>query len=313
MAPDATVPDGTGAVAHFSWSLTDNQVYPQNLVVRTTLRNASHAAEIRASLAEAAVSDERINSLQTVQADLLSVASWDEAIKDVTYVLHIASPAPGGRPKDENELILPAVEGTKRVLCAARDAGVRRVVLTSSVSAVWHGKAHKEKRNFTENDWTDDISDPDPPKTLAERAAWDFIKQEGNNMELVAMNPVNVLGPCIGTDDATSLRTVSELLQGNVPGFPRTHWALVDVRDCVALHVLAMTHPKAAGERFICIGEGALWLAEIGAVLRGKLGDHANKVPRFTLPNFLLKVIAIFMPIAKLVVPGFGRCKDCHL
>ncbi|KAL4793733.1 hypothetical protein BDV19DRAFT_212975 [Aspergillus venezuelensis] len=310
-SPLVLVTGGTSFIA--KWVLVTLLKDPQNYVVRTTLRNASRAAEIHASLAEAGVPQDRIHSLHTVQADLLSDAGWEEAMKDVSYVVHIASPVPGGPPKDEDELIIPAVEGTKRVLRAARDARVKRVVLTSSISAIWHGKAHEEKRNFDENDWTD-LSDPDPrllptypkAKTLAERSAWDFVEREGNGMELVAINPVNVLGPCLGRDDATCLRTVSELLQGNVPGFPRTHWCLVDVRDCAALHVLAMMHPKAAGERFICIGEGALWMSEIGALLRDKLGDRANKVPRFVLPDFVLKVIAIFMPIAKLVVPDLG-------
>ncbi|KAL4963674.1 SDR family oxidoreductase [Aspergillus stella-maris] len=317
-SPLVLVTGGTSFIA--KWVLAILLQDAQNYVVRTTLRNTSRTGEIHASLSEAGVPDERIKSLQTVQADLSSDAGWDEAMKDVTYVLHVASPVPGGVPNDENELILPAVEGTKRVLRAARDAGAKRVVLTSSISAVWHGKANEDKRAFDENDWTD-LSDPDPrllsiypkAKTLAERAAWEFIEQEGNGMELVSINPVNVLGPCLGKDDATCLRTVSELLLGNVPGFPRTHWCLVDVRDCATLHVLAMTHPKAAGERFICMGEGALWMSEIGALLKDKLGDRANKVPRFVLPDFLLKIIAIFMPVAKLVVPDLGvaRVVNC--
>lgn len=286
-------------------------LFRQDYKVRTTVRSLSRADEIKDQLRQAKISEEQISSLQVVQADLLSDDGWAEAMKDVTFVQHVASPFPPGLPKHENDLIRPAREGTLRVLRFARDAGsVKRIVVTSSFAAV--GADYPEERRkfgapFTEKDWTDTESKTlaayPKSKTLAERAAWDFIKREGGNLELAVINPVGIFGPVLGNKNiSTSIHAVTEFLEGNVPGIPRLSLTVIDVRDCADMHLRAMTNPKANGERFICIGEGTIWLEDVAKILRENLGEKARKVPKFVLPNFLVRVVAIFQPIVRIVV-----------
>ena len=211
--------------------------------VRTTLRSLEREAEVREMLRYAGVdAGER---LSFARADLMHDEGWPEAVAGCRFVHHVASPFPAAPPKDENELIVPAREGTLRVLRAARDAGVQRVVLTSSFAAIGYGHDRKRTTPFTENDWSNPDS-PDTPayqksKTLAERAAWDFIAQEGRGMELASVNPVGIFGPTLGRDVGTSVGIIQNLLEGKLPGMPRIRIGLVDVRDVAELHVRAMT------------------------------------------------------------------------
>ncbi|KAL4971261.1 hypothetical protein BDW66DRAFT_146443 [Aspergillus desertorum] len=310
IKPLVLVTGGTGFLA--KWVLA-KLLLSSTYRIRTTLRTPSREPEIKSSLAEAGVPGSAIQNLHFAVTDLLHDTNWADAMTDVTYVLHIASPFPSEVPKDENEIITPAVEGTKRVLRFAKEAGVKRVVVTSSVAAIAWGHA-KTKTVFTEEDWTDLSSGVNvgaymKSKTLAEKAAWDVMqtyKEEGSIMEMVSINPVNIYGPALGKEDGTSLRAISELLSGNAPGIPRVQWGVVDVRDCADLHILAMTHEKAAGERFICIGEGALWMGDIAKILKEKLGEKAKKVPTMGLPDFVVKLVALVMPVAKMIVPDLG-------
>ena len=194
----------------------------------------------------------------------------------------MASPFPASVPKHEDELIVPAREGALRVLRAARDAGVKRVVLTSSFAAIGYG--HKPRSTpFDETSWTDPNGDDVRPyvksKTLAERAAWDFIAKEGGGLELSVVNPVGVFGPVLGPDYSTSILLVQRLMDGAMPGCPRLYFGVVDVRDVADLHIRAMTHPAAKGERFLAIAGDFLSMLDIAKVLKRRMGAAAKRVP----------------------------------
>lgn len=309
--PLVLVTGGTGFLG--SWVIV--YLFRQGYNVRTTVRSLSRADEVKNQLRQAKISEDQISSLQVVQTDLLKDDGWAEAMKDVTCVQHVASPFPPGVPKHEDDLIKPAREGTLRVLRFARDAGtVKRVVVTSSVAAV--AADHPESRRkmgtpFTEADWSNaeskTIAAYPKSKTLAERAAWDFIKREGGKLELSVINPVGIYGPVLSKHVSTSVHAVSEFLEGTVPGIPRLNVMVVDVRDCADMHMRAMTDPKASGERFICIGEGGIWLEDLSKTLRENLGEKARKVPTRVLPNLLVRVLALSLPIARIIVKGLDE------
>ena len=214
--------------------------------VRTTVRSLAKEPEVRRMLATAGADPGE--ELSFVAADLGSDDGWPQAVAGCRYVLHVASPFPGRQPKDENDLIVPAREGALRVLRAARDAGVKRLVLTSSFAAIGYGTPAKDTP-YTEADWTDPtgrVSAYVKSKTLAERAAWDFIDREGGDLELAVVNPVGILGPVLGRNLSTSIELVRRLLSGSLPGLPKTSFGLVDVRDVADLHLRAMVDPAAS-------------------------------------------------------------------
>ncbi len=264
--------------------------------VRATVRSLSREREVRETLGGAALDSGR---LAFAAADLAADAGWADAAKGVDYVLHVASPIPAVNPKDENELIAPARDGALRVLRAARDAGAKRVVMTSSTAAICYGRGSRSKP-YTEDEWSDetngaDISAYEKSKTIAERAAWDFMKREGGSLELAVVNPGAVLGPVLGRDFSASIEIVRKLLDGSMPGLPRMGWPLVDVRDLADLHVRAMTHEAAAGERFLGAGQ-FLWLKDIAAILRARDPRAAKRVPTRGLPDFAVRLASIFDP-----------------
>ena len=276
--------------------------------VRTTVRSPDREATVRELLGA-----ESADALSFATADLTSDAGWGEAVSGCDFVLHVASPFPLGPPKHEDDLIVPAREGALRVLTAARDAQVKRVVLTSSFAAIGYGKPPGPKP-FTEEDWTnldgDGVSAYAKSKTLAERAAWDFIEREGGGLELAVVNPVGVFGPALGSDFSTSLQLVKRLLDGAMPGIPRVAFGIVDVRDVADLHVRAMTDPAAAGERFLAVAGEFMTVAEIAAVLRERMGDDAKKVPTRMLPDWLVRLVARFDSSVKQIVPELGKVKQ---
>lgn len=263
--------------------------------VRGTLRTPERGKKLQAMLSGHGVAG---NAVEFVKADLMSDAGWPEAAEGCTYVLHIASPIQTTIPKDENELIRPAREGTLRVLKASRDAGVKRVVLTSSCAAVVYGHEGNQNRTFTEADWTDAKSKATTPylrsKTLAERAAWDWLKSEGGTLELTTILPGLVLGPALEQDFGSSLEAVRQVLVGAVPGVPDLAWPTVDVRDVAELHILAMTAPEAAGERFIC-ANGLMTMREMAAIMRQRYPEN-RKIPRRNMPSWLMRFVALFNP-----------------
>ena len=251
------------------------------------------------------------NRLSFVIATLDEDAGWTEATEGVTYIMHIASPVPSVMPKDDQVLIVPAREGTLRVLRAARNAKIKRVVMTSSTAAVSGRKAPSPNYIYTEKDWLDPsnpkLSSPYcRSKVAAEQAAWAFISGEGNGLELVTINPVWVLGPVLHPRLPASLQVIQKLLRGDLFGCPRLGWAVVDVRDIADLHLLAMTHPAAAYERFIG-GAEWMWMHEIAAVLNWELGKEANHVPEYILPDFIVRLYSLFDPAVHAVVADLGR------
>jgi nucleoside-diphosphate-sugar epimerase len=227
-----------------------------------------------------------------VRADLAADEGWAEAVAGCDYVQHVASPFPVGVPKSDDELVRPAVDGTLRVLRAAADAGVKRVVLTSSMAAIVSGR---DGRMRTEADWSDVDRVPAyaKSKTLAERAAWDFARESG--LPLVAMNPGLVLGPLSGAGVNTSVDMVRRLLVRDVPASPKMGFSLVDVRDVARAHRLAMESPIAPGNRYILAGD-FVWMREIAAVLAEEFGPRGYRVPTGSMPTWLLRLVALFDP-----------------
>jgi len=285
--------------------------------VRTTIRNLNREAQVRAMLKQGGA--EPGDRLSFFAADLEKDGGWAKAVSGCEYVLHVASPFPQNVPKDENELIVPAREGALRVLRAARDGGVKRVVLTSSFAAIGYG--HKaQDAPFNETDWTNLAGEGLTPyvksKTLAERAAWDFIANQqsrGNglgSLELSVVNPVGVFGPVLGPDYSTSILVVQRLMDGAIPGLPHLYFGAVDVRDVADLHLRAMTSPAAKGERFIAVAGDFMSMLEIAKVLKSSMGGAAKKVPMRELPNFVIRLAALRDPAVKQIIPELGKKKN---
>jgi nucleoside-diphosphate-sugar epimerase len=286
------------------------QLLEQGHEVRTTVRSLAKEAAVRAVLAEAGMV--RGEALTFVAADLLRDEGWPEALDGVDAVLHVASPVAPGHVEDEADLIVPAREGTLRVLRAARAAGVRRVVVTSAFHAVGWGHPHDD-HVFTEADWTV-LDGPGTDaygrsKTLAERAAWDLVAAGEGPEELVTVLPVAVMGPVLGSEVSGANHIVQNMLRGGMAGFPDVFVPVVDVRDAAAAHVLAMTVPAAAGERFLLSSGPALPLARIGAVLRERLGAAADRVPTASIPSDALRAAAETRPELRGTVQDLGYAR----
>jgi len=264
--------------------------------VRTTVRNPSRQVDV-----------------SSVVADLENDAGWTEAVAGCDYVLHVASPFPHTMPADANELIVPAREGALRVLRAARDSGVKRVVLTSSFAAIGYG--HKEQRAaFDETNWSNvkapGVTAYAKSKFFAERAAWDFIAKEGGALELSVVNPVGVFGPLLGPDLATSILMVKRMMDGAIPGVPHLYFGIVDVRDIADLHVRAMTHPAAKGERFLGTAGDFMSMLDMARALKLRLGAAARRVPARQLPNWVVRLVALRDPAARYILPELGKYKN---
>lgn len=279
--------------------------------VRTTVRTPGRERDMRTLLKQWGVASSA--RLSFAVADLENDAGWDEATADCEYVLHIASPFPHNLPRHEDELIIPARQGTLRVLRAARAAGVKRVVLTSSFAAIGYGHP-PQSVPFDETTWTDVDGDDVRPyvksKTLAERAAWDFIANEGGNLELAVVNPVGVFGPVMGPDYSTSILMVQRLMDGAIPGAPRLYFGIVDVRDVVDLHLRAMTNPAAKGERFLAVAGDFMSMQEIAQMLKRRMGEAAHRVPTRQLPNWLVHIAALRDPAVRQILPELGKAKN---
>jgi dihydroflavonol-4-reductase len=276
---------------------------------RTTVRDLARESDVRAAV------DTQIDArdrLDVVAADLTNDDGWADAVAGCDYVLHVASPFPPAQPKDPDELIVPARDGTLRVLRASLAAGVKRIVLTSSVAAVrTPGPGSVANgRDLTEDDW----NDPDNPhttpytrsKTIAERAAWDFMRAEGAEDRLVTVQPGAIIGPVLGRDRSYSLQAVERMLTGKMPGLPRLGFSFIDVRDVAALEVAAMSAAEAGGQRLIAAST-FLWFSDVAAILREQLGPDARKVPRRGVPDFVVRVLARFDPELRSIVGELGH------
>ena len=276
--------------------------------VRATVRNPSRERDVHAAV-ESEVGQGP--HLTVHQADLMSDEHWDNIIEGCDYVLHVASPFPPKQPKDPDDLILPAREGTLRVLRTALDHDVKRIVVTSSIAAIRLAKGAQAKV-LDEDDWTD----PDDPsltpyvrsKTIAELAAWDLVNQRGEQDRLTTINPGAIIGPVLHDDVSYSLQAIQRLLDGG-PGVPRLGFSFVDVRDVADLEIRAMTAPEAAGQRFIAVTQ-FMWMVDAGKVLRERLGDEASKVPTRTVPDLLVRGMALFDGGIRSVVGGLGKKQE---
>jgi dihydroflavonol-4-reductase len=289
------VTGGSGYIAGYCIA----QLLSNGWRVRTTVRNLARAEETRATIGKMAAN---AGAIEFMAANLNSDTGWANAVAGADYVLHVASPIPVVDPKSDDELVRPARDGALRVLKASRDAGVKRVVMTSSIAAIVYGRAEREEP-FTEADWTDETNRNDTTayersKTIAERAAWAWHKAEGGALELVTVNPALVLGPVLGPDFSASLEAIKKLLDGSVPGVPRFGFSVVDVRDIAQLHLLAMTAPAATGQRFIGSSD-FYWMKDMAKILKQGLGEKARKVPSISFPDFLVRLFAIFDPVVR--------------
>jgi nucleoside-diphosphate-sugar epimerase len=297
MAETVLVTGGSGYIG--GWCVVE--LLRRGYVVRTTVRSLAKEPAVRAAISAEVDPGER---LTFYAAELTGDAGWDEATEGCDYVLHVASPLGTSLPDDPQELIIPAREGALRALRAAAKAGVKRVVLTSSVAAA--GGVGTDIVT-DETYWTDPAGRDAyrQSKTFAEQAAWDFAKTHPE-LELATVLPSMVIGPVLTGENMGSVQVIWRLLAGKVPGIPRLGFTLVDVRDVVDLHLRAMTMPEARGERFIAANK-FLWMEEIARILRERLGAKAGKVPTRRLPNFVLRLMSVFDRSLRYVTPNLGR------
>ena len=289
------VTGGSGYIASFCIA----QLLREGGRVRTTVRDLGREAGIRAAVGKLVEAD---NRLEVTIADLDADSGWREACSDCSGVLHVASPFPARSPKNDGNLVRPARDGALRVLKAARDADVRRVVMTSSTAAVTYGHGGRSQ-SFTEADWSDpgvpaDSSAYERSKTIAEHAAWDWQGREGGALELVTVCPGAVLGPVLGRKHSASIDIVKRLIDGSLPGLPRFGWPLADVRDIADLHVRALHAPNAAGQRYIGAGP-FYWMKDIARVLRECVPAVTAKVPKRELPNWLVRLSSLVDPVLR--------------
>jgi nucleoside-diphosphate-sugar epimerase len=274
--------------------------------VRGTVRSLRRSDEVRESLSRHAA----VARLEFAEADLESDAGWDAAVRGCGHVLHVASPFPALQPKDEQDLIRPAVQGTLRVLRASATGGVQRLVQTSSLVAVMYGHPHQRTAPFTEADWSmidaPGVTAYAKSKTLAERAAREFVAQQGAGLHYSSVNPGFVLGPMLGGELGTSAQVIRMFLKGKYPGAPRVSMPCVDVRDVARAHRLALEVDAPGGGRYLAVAE-SLWMIEVARAIRAELGPQGSKAPRFELPDWLIRLVAVFDASARLAVPELGR------
>lgn len=302
MTGTVFVSGGSGYIAGF----LIRQLVAEGWMVHTSIRSLTKEAAVRESLG---VDNAKLTFFT---ADLMDDAGWAEAMAGCSHVAHIASPLPADKPKHEDELVVPARDGALRALRAAKAAGIKRFVMTSSMAAIAYGHGGT-KSVFTEADWTDPNSPDAYPyvrsKTIAERAARDWVAAEGGDMEFVTVNPSLVLGPLQSGDFSTSLEAIKKLLEGSMPGMPNLGFGIVDVRDVADMHMRCLTAPNMAGERFVCSGP-FLMLDEVAAILREGLGQQARKVPKIKLPNWLVRIAARFDPVIGQVIGELGKRRE---
>ncbi|MCS0647079.1 NAD-dependent epimerase/dehydratase family protein [Curtobacterium flaccumfaciens] len=300
------VTGGSGFIG--SWCVL--QLLEAGHTVRTTVRTLTREPALREQLhAATSFTDDR---LEVVAADLQSDLGWTNAVAGCDFVLHVASPTLRNAGATEEEMVAAARDGVLRVLRASRDAGVRRVVLTSAFGAIGYGHPRRAAP-YTEEDWTNvdaNIAPYQKSKTLSEQAAWQFIEEEGGTLELAAVHPVAVIGPVLGPDDPPSLRIIRNMLNGDVPACPPFGSSWVDVRDVADLHLQAMTDPAAAGQRWLASAGKSLRIIEVARILHQQLGDRAAEAPTRELPLLIARALSLVNPQMKALRPQLGRDFD---
>ena len=301
MAATVLVTGGSGYIA----ANIIRQLLDEGWTVHTTIRDLAKEGDVRKRFPDHA------DRLTFFQAELLHDEGWAAAMTDCTHVAHVASPVVAATPKHENDLILPARDGTLRVLKFAKEAGVKRFVQTSSVAAVAYG-VDAGTHEFDESNWTD-VNHPDSyayvkSKTYAEKAARDWIRDHGEGMEYCSINPGLVLGPIDGGDFSASVLAMQQLLDGSMPMAPNIAYPLVDVRDVADLHVKALSADKLANDRFLAAGP-TLTFQEMGVMLHEKMGEKAKKVPTKQMPNWLVSVLALFNAEVRGIKSELGKVR----
>jgi len=297
------VTGGSGFIAkHIIRMLLD-----EGFSVHASVRAPARAEETRAAVAPSIKDSIDLDKkLHFSILDLNEDTGWQEALHGSGALIHTASPFPMAQPSNENDLIRPAVDGTRRALTAARDAGIERIVMTSSVVAIAYKRLAAGRNRYSENDWTDlnftQTNAYAKSKTLAEKTAWSFVR-ENPDIKLTTINPGMVLGPALDTKIGTSLQVIQRLMRGKDPLVPRLGFPIVDVRDVAAMHVRALQTPESAGSRFIAT-ERFMWMQDIAAILKAEFPDR--RIPTRLAPDFLLKLFALFDPALKSVIPLLG-------
>jgi nucleoside-diphosphate-sugar epimerase len=303
-APKVLVTGASGFIAKHCIA----ELLRRGFAVKGSLRDLSRADEVRTSVGHAGADAGRV---EFMPADLLRDEGWERAMEGCTYVLHVASPFPLAEPKKPEDVIRPAREGALRVLAAATRTGVKRVVMTSSIVAVTLPWPEAPLGHvFTEADWTNperhDITSYVVSKTLAERAAWEFVAREPKAPELAVVNPAFVLGPVPDADLSTSHQVLRLMAEGAYPAAPKVGFPISDVRDVAITHALAMTHPEAKGQRFLS-ANGFLRLIELGRLMVEVLPDLRWKVPKFELHDFTVRAIALVDKRLRAVLADLGH------
>lgn len=302
------VTGGTGFIA----SHIIIQLLRQGYRVRTTVRSLAKVKLVKAMLNTAGVTN--LDNLEFIVADLNSDDNWDNVMQEANYVMSVASSTPTGEFADAQVMTQTAVNGVLRVLRFARDAKIKRVVLTSAYGAVGMGHPKSRTEPFTEKDWSnlkDNSLDPyQRSKTMAEQAAWKFIRTEGNGMELSVINPVRVMGPVLSADFSHSNQQIQDLLAGKVPAVPNINSGYIDVRDVASLHLLALTSPDANNERFLATTGETLSMLDVANILRKKYPQLADRLPNKVIPDLVLKGMAKFKPTLKMLASLTGNFAD---
>lgn len=301
MAGQVLVTGGSGYIAGF----LIRQLAAAGWTINTTIRSLAKETAVRERLSVPA------GQVRFFAADLENDAGWVEAMAGCTHVAHLASPFPLTVPKNADELIVPAREGALRALRFARDAGVKRFVMTSSAAAIAYGH-DRSRTSFTEADWTNVAAPGVQPyiqsKTIAERAARDWVAREGGGLEYCTVNPAAILGPVLGNDYAASIEIVKRLMDGSIPACPDIGFGIVDVRDVADLHVRALTAEGMAGERFIASGP-FLKMIDVARILKSRMGPAARKVPTRGLPDFAVRIFALFDPAVRQLTGEIGKTR----
>jgi nucleoside-diphosphate-sugar epimerase len=277
--------------------------------VKATLRSLNRQNEVKEMLKNGGIAS--FDNLSFIEANLSDTQNWDEAAKGCEYVLHVASPTPATRPDADNEMVKMAVDGVLNVFKAAKKSGVKRIVLTSASGAALAGH-DKHTEIFTEKDWTNldaPINAYQRSKTRAEQEAWKFAKE--NEMELASILPVAVMGPVLGNDFSHSNQTIKDMLEGKMPNLLRLGFDYVDVRDVADLHILAMERAEAAGERFFATAGENLTFRQIAGLLKKHLGDKADKVSTREIPDFVVKILALFIKKLQMPATFLGQNTAC--
>ena len=275
--------------------------------VRGTVRSKNRAEEVRAALARRLDPETVKARLEFVELDLTRNENWDRALAGADALVHTASPFPLSEPDNEDELIRPAVDGTLRATRAASDAGVERVVLTSSLAAVMHCDLPAGRHEYDARDWTDPAHPRatayDRSKTLAERAAWDFVENEAPHMRLTTINPGLVLGPLTDDRFGSSVSVVERLLTGRDPMLPSLGLPVVDVRDVAEMHLQALQRPETSGNRYLA-SAGTLRLSEMAQLMKEAHPDR--RIATRTAPNLLMRLVALWDRDVRAILPSLG-------